>query len=116
MSGNCRRAGVSSLKSLIYTSPSPPHPYNNPIFSYLGLAFGPKTPWSHHPWTTPPFINNKSFSIYSHQKIFPYLSLSFFFFCFFLTESNTPTTTQPINSPCPLQLRHHICTFHVGAY
>ena len=37
--------GVSSLKSLIYTSPSPPHPYNNPIFSYLGLAFGPKTPY-----------------------------------------------------------------------
>ena len=69
---------------------------------HIWVSFRSQNPiWSHHPWTTPPFINNKSFPIYSHQKIFPYLSLSFFFFFFLPSQTRQPQlspSTRPV--PC----------------
>lgn len=46
---------------MIYTSTSPPHPYNNSSF-HIWVSFRSQNPMV--PWTTPPFINNKSFPFY----------------------------------------------------
>ena len=94
--------GQGSLLLSHWSIHHPLHLTRTTISSFhIWVSFRSQNPiWSHHPWTTPPFINNKSFPIYSHQKIFPYLSLSFFFFFFYrVKHANHNSAHQLALSP-----------------
>lgn len=93
--------GQGSLLLSHWSIHHPLHLTRTTISSFhIWVSFRSQNPiWSHHPWTTPPFINNKSFSIYSHQKIFPYLSLSFFFFFYRVKHANHNSAHQLALSP-----------------
>lgn len=76
---------------MIYTSTSPPHPYNNSSF-HIWVSFRSQNPMV--PWTTPPFINNKSFPFYL-------LSLSLSLYFIFKPSQTRQPQLSPSTRPVP---------------